>query len=154
MDVAIPDELLIGHRMFVDNEFNERLLASDFSSAEWDIIMSVVTFRIHEPDDPEEAQLYPQLDGVPDAIAATDDLPDFQKVQSMQPERHTSGRLERFVGRVQSALGLDVRRKQKQHERIQNAEQLISDYAEVLEIHLRQQSDWADICKAALERAE
>lgn len=154
MDASVPDELLVGHRMYVDNEFTQRVLESGFSSAEWDIIMSVVSFRVHAPDEPEEATLYPAMDGLPDAIAATDELPDFQTVQHTQPRQRSGGRVSRFVTQLRESLGLDFAKKRDRHERVQAAEKLVSDYTEVLEIHLRQQSRWDDICQACVDQVE
>lgn len=154
MDASVPDELLIGHRMYVDNEFNPRVLESNFSNAEWDLIMSVVSFRVDGPEDPESATLYPVTKGLPDAIAATDELHDIHTVPNAPPTDASGGRIDVLVDRIKDVFGLDSYNRRSQDERLQAARSLVSDYAEVLEIHLRQQSQWANLCERAVGAAD
>lgn len=154
MGSSVPDELLIGHRMYVDNEFNSRVIESNFSNAEWDLIMSVVSFRVDGPEDPESATLYPVTEGLPDAIAATDELHEIHTAPHPTPSDTAGGRIDVLVDRIKDVFGLDSYNRRSQDERLQAARSLVSEYAEVLEIHLRQQSQWADLCERAVEATD
>lgn len=145
MATPIPDELLVGHRLAVDQEFAERLHESEFSSMEWDLIMSTVSFEMEEPDDPEAAAIVPNVEELPAAISAIEDLPDAGPGVHGGPDR--AGGSGGIVDRLTSRFGItgdegptspDARRRA--------ATALVTEYAEVLQIHLKQQRAWTALC--------
>lgn len=154
MPTPIPEELLVGHRLAVDQEFATRVRDSEFSSMEWDLIMSSVTFELANPDDPEEAAIVADLEEVWTAIDAIDDLPDRQPgVKPSTP--HRGSREPGVLSRLSSSLGLDdVWGGGPSDERIQSANALVTEYAEVLQIHLKQQHHWEELCERVESQSE
>jgi hypothetical protein len=50
-------DLVVGERMQVDQEFNEKVAASNFSRQQWGLIMTAVEFDVENPDDADRARL-------------------------------------------------------------------------------------------------
>ncbi len=145
MATPIPDELLVGHRLAVDQEFAERLRESEFSSMEWDLIMSTVSFELEDPGDPETATIVPNVEDLPAAISAIEDLPDTGHGSHGNPER--GGDASGMVDRLTSRLGFDrTEGSSSPDDRRQAATALVTEYAEVLQIHLKQQRAWTELC--------
>lgn len=146
MPTPIPDELLVGHRLAVDQEFAERVRDSEFSSMEWDLIMSTVSFELSDPGDPENAAIVADLEGIPKAINAIEDLPDAGPGVGGGPA--SAGGNQGIFGRISARLGLDESvGSSSRDERIQAANALVTEYAEVLQIHLKQQRHWQELCE-------
>lgn len=140
----VPSERLIGYRMTADKSFASRVQESSFSSAEWDLIMSVVDFEIVAASDPDEAQLQPVLDRIDDAIAATAELPPVDQFGQPTQSTPSDGLLDRLLGLLRST---DDRDDERRHE----AEALVSEYAAFLEGLLREDDAWADLCVAVVD---
>lgn len=143
----VPEDQLIGHRMAVDNEFSSRVIDSQFSHGEWDVIMSTVTFEIDRPDTPEEATLQPTLDDLDAAIAATEEMPSIDSFGALSEPADASTSL---LDRLRSVLGGGGHSTDREGRRA-DAQALIEQYAEVLEIHLKQRSAWTKVCRATAE---
>lgn len=148
MSQPIPSEWLVGHRMYVDKEFQGRLLESGFTSSEWDIIMSVVSFAVEGPHDPEGAHLRPVLDDLPAAVEASEGIP--EPLAETDPRAGRGG----FLDRVSGILGRAAGGGDSRDDRIEAAETLVGEYTEVLEIHLKQQGLWQELCERAADRSE
>ncbi|MFP4590049.1 MAG: DUF5799 family protein [Halobacteriales archaeon] len=148
MATPIPHEWLVGHRMAVDREFVGRVHESAFSTAEWDLIMSVVSFELENPRDPEAARLVPAAEGLAEAVAAADEIP------SGYPGAPASGDGGGFLSRITGGLGVGGRSgRDSREERVREADTMVTEYAEVLQIHLKQRHAWADLCERAAREA-
>src|SRR6056297_1606497 len=53
---------LAGARMQVDQQFEQRVRDSRFSSQEWGLIMTAVEFEVRSADDPDSARLVADTD--------------------------------------------------------------------------------------------
>ena len=49
------EDMIVGDRMTVDNEFTDRVQASQFSNQEWGLIMTATELDFEAADDPEAA---------------------------------------------------------------------------------------------------
>ncbi|MFW6449119.1 MAG: DUF5799 family protein [Halobacteriota archaeon] len=145
MGEPVPQEWLVGHRMAVDQEFARRVHDSGFSTAEWDLIMSVVSFELERPDDPESASLVPDAAELPKAVAAAEEIPrGHPGGAGAPPDRGTDG----FLSRITDSLGIgDGSGRGSREERVREATTMVSEYAEVLQIHLKQRNAWTDLCE-------
>jgi hypothetical protein len=139
---------LAGARMQVDRQFQHRVEASEFTSQEWGLIMTAVEFDIHDPGDPERAQMYADTEKLGQII------PELQKIQremggSPTPvdDGHEGGVFGRLRGMVDSLTS--DRDTSSDQERQAKAESLVQDYAAELQTHLEKQGRWEDMRRAA-----
>ena len=98
-------DAIVGERMTVDNQFNERVTASRFSSQEWGLIMTATEFEIEHSDDPEAARLVADTSNLP-AI-----MPELENVRSQVAAMgggggDAGGSDGGIVGSILGALGL------------------------------------------------
>ncbi|MFB6121251.1 MAG: DUF5799 family protein [Halobacteriaceae archaeon] len=125
---------LASHRLRADREFEERVRDAELSRRQWDLAMTAVTFRVENPDDPDEAEL----------VADTSNLDDVVS------EMHAVGQADNEGGSVlddvKSALGLG---DDGEDPLKREAERLVVDYADELEEILERENAWEDIRRAA-----
>ena len=137
---------IVGDRMTVDGEFNDRVAASEFQSQEWSLIMTATEFEIENADDPEAARI----------VANTD------KLEGMMPHIEEAGKRQRSMagggggapdsGRsggglfdsVKSALGLGNGSGDNEA-RLAAAERLVQEYADELQAHLESNGKWEQV---------
>jgi hypothetical protein len=136
---------IVGDRMTVDREFNDRIAASEFESQEWSLIMTATEFEIENADDPEAARI----------VANTD------KLEGMMPHIEEAGKRQRsmatggsdggggggIVGSVKDMLGLG-NGTENRDDRLAAAERLVQEYADELQSHLESNGKWAQIRQA------
>jgi hypothetical protein len=142
---------LAGARMQVDQQFNDRILDSQFSNQEWGLIMTAVEFDIENPGQPEEATL----------VADTEDLeqviPELDKIKqqmggSSDPTNQDSssgllgGRLGKYLDALQSSS-----QSSNHHQQLNNATTLVNEYALELQRFLEAEGRWTDICALAAD---
>jgi hypothetical protein len=129
---------IVRDRMAVDQEFNGRVQASEFSNQEWGLIMTAVEFEIEHPEDPERARIVPDTENLPQM------MPELEKVQQGMgpgggPEKNGgSGVLDA----VRGALGFG---DDDEQQRLDAAERLVDEYATQLQRRLEKQDKWADV---------
>ncbi|WP_380677010.1 DUF5799 family protein [Salinigranum sp. GCM10025319] len=131
---------IVGDRMTVDREFNDRVVSSEFGSQEWSLIMTATEFDIENADDPDAARI----------VANT------EKLEGMMPHIEEAGERERsMAGRssdsggsvldsVKNALGLS-NGKQDHDAKLAAAEELVDEYAAELQSHLESKGKWEQI---------
>jgi hypothetical protein len=138
---------LAGARMAVDQQFEDRVLASDFSNQQWGLIMSAVEFRIERAAEPEVASLVVETEQV-EAI-----VPELNKIQSQMggaPGADQQGGSDSAMDRLKGWLGMD---QQNEADQLAEATDLVEAYGEHLERYLKDQDRWEDICaKAAADQ--
>ncbi|MFO7833033.1 MAG: DUF5799 family protein [Halohasta sp.] len=134
-------DAIIGERMTVDGTFSDRVAASRFSNAEWDLIMTATEFEIERADDPEAARIVANTENVPAII------PELAAIRaqtaSMAGQPNTGGRDSDggLVDAVKRALGFGgdtAETETVDQEALAAAEELTQAYAESLQAHLEE----------------
>jgi hypothetical protein len=154
MSDAEPEwtDLIVGERMRLDQEFNEKVAASNFSNQQWGLIMTAVEFEVEHPDDPERARLVADTSKL-DAV-----LPELDRMDGAgmggpggpggDPRAGSSGGDSGglFDG-IKQALGLG--RGENEREQLAAAEELAQMYADDLQAKLESASKWDRVRSAA-----
>lgn len=129
---------IVGARMTVDKEFEDRIRRSDLSRQQWGLVMTAVEFDIEQPDDPEHAHIVADTDNL---SAIMPELDTIENVRSMgSPGGDQSGGI---LGSVKDALGFGG--SSVDEEKRETAEQLAREYADRLQQHLEQQGSWEKV---------
>lgn len=129
---------IVGARMAVDSEFEDRLQHSEFSRQEWGLVMTAVEFDIEHPDDPDRARIVADTSNL-DAI-----MPELDRMSEMTPMGASDSSSGGLLDSVKNALGFGSGDTVDEEQREQ-AEQLAAEYAEELQQHLEQRGKWDDI---------
>ncbi|GAA0308284.1 DUF5799 family protein [Halarchaeum salinum] len=143
----MPDwkDRVVGERMSVDDEFGEQVEASSFSRQQWGLIMTAVDFRIENPEDPENARIAVDTGRLPQV------MPEIDNVENQMASMGAGGRGstssgEGFLGGVKRALGFGG-----EDERYEEAEELVREYASLLQERLEENGRWSEACRAAAD---
>jgi hypothetical protein len=140
---------LAGARMRVDQEFNQRVLDSQFSNQEWGLIMTAVEFDIDNPGTPERAEMTANTDNLEQIMPELDNLPQGMGQPGGSPDDDGGivDSLKRVLGFDGSATnGSDV-----DEDELAAAANLVEAYATELQRHLEEQGRWSEVCAAAAE---
>ena len=143
------EDMIVGDRMTVDNEFTDRVQASQFSNQEWGLIMTATELDFEAADDPEAARL------VADTSAVESIMPELESIDAQRGpvagEREASnggGLVETIKGAFGlgggDADGVD-------QERLAAAEALAQAYADALQAHLESKDTFEDVRRAYLD---
>ncbi|WP_318569985.1 DUF5799 family protein [Salinigranum marinum] len=134
---------IVGDRMTVDREFNDRVMASEFESQEWSLIMTAAEFDIENPEDPDAARI----------------VADTEKLEGMMPHIEEASKRQRSMAggspgsgsddggvfdTVKSALGLG-NGQGDQEAKLAAAERLVQEYADELQSHLEANGKWEQV---------
>lgn len=143
-DMSNWTDAIVGDRMQVDREFDERVRESDFSNQEWGLVMTATEFEIEHADDPERARLVADTSNLP-AI-----MPELENVRSQMAAMggEGGGRSGGVVDSIKGALGLG---DDGDDERLREAEQLAQEYADRLQAHLESKDKWERVRISYLE---
>lgn len=137
---------IVGDRMAVDREFNDRVRESEFSNQEWGLIMTAVEFDIERAGDAERARVVADTERLPQM------LPELEKVQQGMPGGADGGqRADSGTGvldAIRGALGMD---DDDGEERLDAAERLVDEYADALQARLEERGKWEDVREAYAE---
>lgn len=135
---------VVGARMAVDTDFEDRIEASSFSRQQWSLIMTAVSFEIRDADDSERARIVANTDQL-DAI-----LPELDEIErqmgAMGGEMGGGSSTGGVLSSIASALGLgngdgsDGEAAQREE-----ATELVQEYAERLQAHLEEEGRWEEI---------
>ena len=144
---------IVGARMAVDNEFEDRLQRSEFSRQEWGLVMTAVEFEIEDANDPERARIVADTDNLP-AI-----MPELDRISDMSPmgasgSGGSSSSSGGMLDSVKNALGLGGGGNGIDEKKQEKAEQLATEYAEKLQQHLENKGKWDEIRTIASENSE
>jgi len=131
---------IVGARMTVDTEYEDRVEASSFSRQEWGLVMTATEFDI---EDGEEPRLYADTEHLADI------MPEVEKVAQRTPTNPGGAEdgSDGIIGTVKSALGLGGSggSSEPTEERVREAEQLTEGYARELQRHLEARGNWEDV---------
>ncbi|WP_439026724.1 DUF5799 family protein [Haloarchaeobius sp. DT45] len=146
-------DTIVGDRMTVDKEFNQRVIDSEFTNQEWDLIMSAIEFEIENPENPEEARIVVNDEKLPAIIPELERI--SQQMQGMggSPGGSGGGGGGGLFDSVKSALGMGGGGKKREAERTEAASELATEYAETLQAHLESKGRWASVCSTAAKSA-
>ena len=125
-------DAIVGERMTVDNQFNERVAASRFSSQEWGLIMTAIDFEIENADDPEEARV------------VAENLRSQMAGMGGAPAGDAGGSSGGVVDAIKGALGLGGGGGAADEE-LEAAERLVQEYADELQAHLEDVGKWEQV---------
>jgi len=140
--------MIAGARMQVDQQFQQRVIDSEFSNQQWGLIMTAVQFEIESAETPEEAEIVANTEQVHHIIPELDNIPDGM---GGPPQANTSGGGGGLLGRVRSLFGGgDGGSSSDQREA--TAVALVEEYAVELQDFLEQQGRWEEICAAYAEQ--
>ncbi len=136
-------DYLAGARMQVDQEFSKRVRASEFTNQQWGLIMTAVEFEIHDPADPERAELVANTDNV-EAI-----MPELDAIErrSLGPGGADDSGGSLF-DRIRGYFSSDSEGDDQQYEQ---AVALVDEYTTQLQERLREEGRWQELCTAAAE---
>lgn len=137
---------IVGARMKVDQQFAERVQASEFSSQEWGMIMTAVELEIDSPEDPEAASIVANTDNVSQIMPALEDVRDQMGAMGGAPSKSSGGGGGGLVDAIKGLLGGG---DDGDAERLDAAESLAEEYAERLQNHLESNHQWETACTAA-----
>jgi len=130
-------DTIVGHRMTVDQEFSDRVHASQFSNAEWGLIMTATEFEIEDAADPEAAQIVANTDNVPSIIPELESIRSQTAAMAGQSGGGASSSRGGLLGSITSALGFGGDSDDSvDAEKLEAAERLTHEYAEALQSHL------------------
>jgi hypothetical protein len=143
---------IVGARMAVDNEFEDRLQRSEFSRQEWGLVMTAVEFDIEHADDPEQARIVADTDNLPAIMPELDRISDMSPMGAGGSGSGSSSGSGGVFDSVKNALGLGSGGNGVDKEKQENAEQLATEYAERLQQHLENKGKWNEIRTIADDR--
>ena len=138
-------DMIVGARMQVDDEFSARVDNSSFSRQEWGLIMTATSFDIENPDDEAAAELVADTSEIPTI------MPELEKVSEMgpmgRPQESDGGGL---LGSLLGSLGFGGDEDDgPDEEKVSAAESMVAAYAEELQTHLEEEGRWAEVRAAA-----
>lgn len=137
---------IAAERMELDTEFSDRVEASSFSNQQWNLVMTALEFEIEGADDPETAEV------VADTSSLSTIMPELDRIANQGPMGggggggSSSGSGGGLLGGVKDALGLGGG---GEDERLEEAENLAGQYAELLQEKLETNGRWAAVCDRA-----
>lgn len=144
-------DMIVGDRMAVDEEFSSRIDDSQFSRQEWGLVMTAIEFEITDPGDETKAKL----------VANTSELrsmmPEIEKVAQMDPmsgPQEESGSGGGLLSSLFDAIGLkngSSGGSGVDEEKLAAAKTLVSAYADELQARLEEQGRWDEIRETAAE---
>ena len=137
---------IVGDRMSVDREFNDRIAASRFSSQEWGLIMTATEFEIEHPDDPDRARIVADTDKLPQM------MPELERVRSQVGAMGGAtddgdgggGGGGGLIDSIKGAFGLGDGGG-ADRERLEAAERLTQEYADELQSRLESKGKWEQV---------
>jgi hypothetical protein len=139
-------DAIVGERMTVDNQFNERVAASRFSSQEWGLIMTATEFEIENADDPEAARVVADTSSLPAIMPELENLRSQMAGMGGAPGGDSGGSGGGgVVDSIKGALGLGGGGGGPSDEELEAAKRLVQEYADELQAHLEEVGKWEQV---------
>lgn len=138
---------IVGVRMTVDREFNDRVEASSFSRQQWGLVMTATEFEIENPGDADEARIVANTEKLPSV------LPEMDRIEEQMGAMGGSGGSSGgsaggLFGNLKSALGLGDGGS-RDEERASEARELTQEYADELQRELESSGRWDEVRQLA-----
>jgi hypothetical protein len=142
---------LAGARMQVDQQFQDKLDASEFTNQEWGLIMTAVEFEMENPEDAERARLVANTDKLTEIIPELENIQremggSRRPVESAPSGEGMFGRLKQYIHHLRSDSP-----DQSDDERLAAAKVLVDEYASDLQSYLEKRGQWEEIREVAAE---
>jgi len=139
-------DLIVGARMSVDQQFADRVQASSLSRPQWGLVMTAVDFAFENPDDPEAARI------VADTSSLEHVLPEMDKVDQQMgaagPGGSGTSGGSGVVGGIKDALGIGGGDDDNE-ELADESRELAQAYADQLQAHLEDEGRFEEVRRAA-----
>lgn len=146
---------IVGDRMAVDQEFNDRVTSSQFSRQQWGLIMTAVDFEIKNADDESEARLVADTSELAQVMPEIDDMEPQGPMAGMgggpggqDSKNGGGGVLGTIADKLLGGGGNDGGGGPDQ-DQVRAARQLAQEYASELQAHLEENGRWAEVRAAA-----
>jgi len=141
-------DLIVGDRMAVDQEFAQQVTDSQFSRQEWGLIMTAVEFEIENPGEEDQARI------VADTSKIEQVMPELENIRTQMNSMGGGGAGGGTQGggvfdSVKDALGLGGGGSGVDQDRVDAAGRLAQEYANELQQRLESQGKWAKVREAA-----
>jgi hypothetical protein len=135
---------IVGDRMTVDREFDDRVTNSEFTSQEWGLIMTATELDITHADDPERARIVADTEKLPQI------MPELENVRSQMSQMggapgDDAGAGGGIVESLKGALGLGGGGNGVDQDRVDAAKKLTQAYADALQSHLESKNKWEQV---------
>jgi len=135
---------VVGERMALDQEFSERVRASEFTSQEWSLVMTAIEFEIEHADDPDRARIVVDDSNLDQIVPELDTI--REQMQGMGAGGGSSGGSSGGVlDGVKSALGLGGGGGDDHAEKADAAASLAQEYATELQTRLERNDRWDEV---------
>ncbi len=147
-------DAIVGDRMAVDQQFTDRVQASQFSSQEWGLIMTATDLELEHAEDPENARIVANTEKVESILPELENIRSQMSAMGGAPSGAQSSTSSNggIVGALKRALGLGERDGGGvDQERLAAAEALTQDYADALQSHLETNNRFEQARNAALD---
>ncbi|PSQ40458.1 hypothetical protein BRD10_02175 [Halobacteriales archaeon SW_12_71_31] len=152
-------DLIVGDRMAVDQEFSRRVTESELSSQQWGLVMTATEFRVENADDPEHARLVADTSKVEHVASEMQTID--RRAGPMGPGTGGSGGGgsdgSGIVDTVKDALGLGGGgrghdgRGDDAEAVLRRADRLTDEYADRLQERLENEGKWEEVRTAAAD---
>lgn len=145
---------IIGERMAVDQAFADRVRASQFSNAEWDLIMTATTLEMTNAEDPGAARIVANTDNVAGVIPELDTIRSQTAALAGQSAERTHGSNGGLLDSVKQVLGFGGDTdggSEVDQETLAAAERLTAEYAAALQAHLEDTGSFEQARAACLD---
>lgn len=137
---------IVGERMTVDREFNQRIRDSALTSQEWGLIMTATEFEIENADDAENARIVANTEKVPQILPELENVRSQMQSMGGAPERDNRGGGGGIVDSIKGALGIGGGGSGGvNQDELERAERLTQEYADELQSHLEQKGKWQQV---------
>lgn len=140
---------IVGDRMTVDREFNDRVQASQFSGQEWGLIMTATEFEIEDAGDDEEARIVANTEKLPQIMPELENIRSQMGAMGGAPKGSSGGSGGGggggVLGSIKRAFGLGSGDGGGDNERLAAAERLTQEYADALQQHLESKGKWKQV---------
>lgn len=142
-------DMIVGDRMAVDNEFAPNVQNSPFSRQQWGLIMTATTLEIRHADDLDSAHIAADTSNLAEIMPEVERVAEMTPMEAPSEPNSGSG----IFDSVRNALGLGNSAGGSDREKIEAATQLVDAYAAQLQQHLEANGRWEDVCKTAAEQS-
>ena len=147
---------IIGERMAVDGKFSDRVTASEFTNAEWELIMTATDLQMENADNPETARIVADTDDVETIIPELDAIRSQTAAMAGHPGGESRGSGGGLFDSILGALGFGTESSDDQVDqaKLTAAETLAQEYAETLQEHLEANDSFEQARAAYLDTAQ
>jgi hypothetical protein len=136
---------VVGERMALDQEFSDRVRASEFTSQEWSLVMTAIEFEIEHPDDPDHARIVVDDSNLDQVVPELDTIREQMQGMGAGGGPSSSGSSGGVLDGVKSALGLGGGGGDDHAEKADAAASLAQEYANELQTRLERNDRWDEV---------